>query len=262
MSKKCKFSSEEYDDFFDSVKPILDKVKNNFYKNIIHYIDMNLTPAKNMRNKKKHEKILNQYKEIVDTMKSPIIEMLLNLQHGIYDAIGETFVPKIKFTDEEIIRYKGKLNSYYFPGDIIKFTTTDVKVLDVNKIPFLWKRKRNNLPLRQRDITTKESFLILEIYHTELGCDAKLLLQDEKGYLLAIDYPENCADDENQILEITGSVLSDDEYEDTQTSRDEAYEIACEELEEMEEAREREKEKRIQMEEKLAGIKLPTKKSK
>ena len=222
MSNYNNFNPNNYDDFPDEVKPIRDKVKKKFYDTIINYLDINVTPDKYYRKKKKHEKILNYYKEIVDNMKIPIIEMLLDFQCGLYNAIGEKKAPKIKFTNKDIIKYNGDFNTYYFPGDIIKFTTTDVIILDVDKIPFRYKRKVCYPPIRQRDITIKEKFLILEIFHNENGYDASLLLQDEKGYLIAIDYPSSCV--ENPIIDIIGTVLSenDADWEEMIESRNNA----------------------------------------
>lgn len=221
MSKKCSFSSDEYDDFFDEIKPIRDKLEKEFYDNIIHYLDMNLTPSGCYHKKRKHDKILNNYKTIVDGMKSPIYKLLLKFQHNIYDAIGEKIASKVVFSRDDVIPYRGGCNSYFYPGDIVEFNES-VKSYDVDKIPFRYKRRADNLPLRQREITTDEKYLILEFLCDEYKPDIckYILLQDEKGYLTAVDYPDDCTNCEMYIVD---SVLSDEEYDETRYSREEAY---------------------------------------
>ena len=52
-------TSKSYDDFFDAVKPILERVQKEFDDEILHYVDMNLTPSKYYHKKRKHKKCNN-----------------------------------------------------------------------------------------------------------------------------------------------------------------------------------------------------------
>ena len=239
-------TSKSYDDFFDAVKPILERVQKEFNDEILHYVDINFTPSKYYHKKKKHEKILNYYKEFLHIMGSPILKLLLNYQHSIYDALMEESAPNINFKDEKVIPYDGEWNAYYLPGDIIRFTTTDVKMLNVKKTPFKYCFRKDNLPIRQLDINTKEHYLIIEIYYTKWG-EATLLLKDHKGYLLAIDYPVGFSDENKEVIEVIDSIAPyDEELEDM---RYEAYENDSKAEEAMREAAEEEEErKRIEKE--------------
>ena len=152
----------------------------------------------------------------------------------------------INFKDEKVIPYDGEWNAYYLPGDIIRFTTTDVKMLNVKKTPFKYCFRKDNLPIRQLDINTKEHYLIIEIYYTKWG-EATLLLKDHKGYLLAIDYPVGFSDENKEVIEVIDSIAPyDEELEDM---RYEAYENDSKAEEAMREAAEEEEErKRIEKE--------------
>lgn len=110
-------------------------------------------------------------------------------------------------------------------------------MLDVKKTLFESFQGMDNPPLRIKDINTREHFLIQEIYYQENGWGALLLLQDNKGYYLVIDYPDSCADDDQAIIEVVDTVLPYEENLATLDIRDSAYEADCEVMEEVAEAR-------------------------